>query len=49
MSAVIPRHRVNVLTGFKSAKLIEDPAEYANLIKSCLLYTSDAADDQWRV
>ena len=33
MSAVIPRHRVNVLTGFKSAKLIEDPAEYANLIK----------------
>lgn len=33
MSAVIPRHRVNVLTGIKSAKLIEDPAEYANLIK----------------
>ena len=33
MSAVIPRHRVNVLTGTKSAKLIEDPAEYANLIK----------------
>jgi acetyl-CoA decarbonylase/synthase complex subunit epsilon len=33
MSAVIPRHRVNVLTGFKSARLIEDPAEYANLIK----------------
>jgi acetyl-CoA decarbonylase/synthase complex subunit epsilon len=24
---------VNVLTGIKSAKLIEDPAEYANLIK----------------
>jgi len=33
MSAVIPRHRVNVLTGIKSAKLIEDPVEYANLIK----------------
>ena len=33
MSAVIPRHRVNVLTGTKSARLIEDPVEYANLIK----------------
>jgi acetyl-CoA decarbonylase/synthase complex subunit epsilon len=33
MSAVIPRHRVNVLTGIKSAKLIEDPEEYANLVK----------------
>jgi acetyl-CoA decarbonylase/synthase complex subunit epsilon len=33
MSAVIPRHRVNVLTGIKSARLIEDPVEYANLIK----------------
>jgi acetyl-CoA decarbonylase/synthase complex subunit epsilon len=33
MSAVIPRHRVNVLTGLKSARLIEDPAEYADLIK----------------
>jgi len=33
MSAVIPRHRVNVLTGIKSAKLIEDAAEYANLIR----------------
>ena len=33
MSAVIPYHRVNVLTGIKSAKLIEDPAEYDNLIK----------------
>ena len=33
MSAVLPRHRVNVLTGIKSARLIEDPAEYANLIK----------------
>lgn len=33
MSAVIPRHRVNVLTGIKSARLIEDPLEYANLIK----------------
>lgn len=33
MSAVIPRHRVNVLTGIKSAKLIEDPVEYASLIK----------------
>ncbi|MCD6391004.1 MAG: CO dehydrogenase/acetyl-CoA synthase complex subunit epsilon [Dehalococcoidia bacterium] len=33
MSSVIPRHRVNVLTGIKSARLVEDPAEYANLIK----------------
>ena len=33
MSAVIPRHRVNVLTGIKSARLIEDPEEYGNLIK----------------
>ena len=33
MSSVIPRHRVNVLTGIKSARLIEDSAEYANLIK----------------
>jgi len=33
MSAVLPRHRVNVLTGTKSARLIEDPAEYAELIK----------------
>ena len=33
MSAVIPRHRVNVLTGIKSARLIEDPLEYASLIK----------------
>ena len=33
MSAVVPRHRVNVLTGIKAAKLIEDPAEYASLIK----------------
>jgi len=32
MSAVIPRHRVNVLTGVKSAKMMENPAEYANLI-----------------
>ena len=33
MSAVIPYHRVNVLTGIKSAKLIEDAAEYASLIQ----------------
>ena len=33
MSAVIPFHRVNVLTGIKSAKLIEEPGEYANLIR----------------
>jgi acetyl-CoA decarbonylase/synthase complex subunit epsilon len=33
MSAVIPRHRVNVLTGIKSARLIEDAEEYANLIR----------------
>jgi len=52
MSAVIPRHRVNVLTGIKSARLIEDAEEYANLIKKakrpllvigplCLASTSD--------
>ena len=33
MSTVIPYHRVNVLTGIKSAKLIEDASEYANLIE----------------
>ena len=33
MSAVIPRHRVNDLTGITSARLIEDAAEYAGLIK----------------
>ncbi len=33
MSAVIPFHRVNVLTGIKSAKLIEDASQYANLIQ----------------
>jgi acetyl-CoA decarbonylase/synthase complex subunit epsilon len=32
MSAVIPLHRVNVLTGTKSARLVEDTAQYANLI-----------------
>jgi len=32
MSATIPFHRVNVLTGIKSAKLVEDASEYANLI-----------------
>ena len=32
MGAVIPLHRVNVLTGIKSARLVEDAAEYANLI-----------------
>jgi acetyl-CoA decarbonylase/synthase complex subunit epsilon len=30
---VMPLHRVNVLTGTKSAKVIEDAAEYAALIK----------------
>ena len=33
MSAVIPYHRVNVLTGIKSARLIEDAQEYAGLIQ----------------
>jgi acetyl-CoA decarbonylase/synthase complex subunit epsilon len=32
MSAMIPLHRVNVLTGIKSARLIDDAEEYANLI-----------------
>jgi acetyl-CoA decarbonylase/synthase complex subunit epsilon len=31
--AVIPLHRVNVMTGIKSAKLIEDASQYANLIQ----------------
>ena len=30
---VLPLHRVNVLTGIKSAKVQDDPAEYAALIK----------------
>ena len=29
----IPYHHVNVLTGFKSARLMEDPSECAHLIK----------------
>lgn len=33
MSTMIPFHRVNVLTGIKSARLIEDASEYANLIQ----------------
>jgi acetyl-CoA decarbonylase/synthase complex subunit epsilon len=32
MSALIPLHRVNVLTGIKSARVIEEAADYANLI-----------------
>ncbi|MCK4387208.1 MAG: CO dehydrogenase/acetyl-CoA synthase complex subunit epsilon [Dehalococcoidia bacterium] len=31
--ATIPLHRVNVLTGIKSARLIEDASQYANLIQ----------------
>lgn len=33
MTANLPYHRVNVLTGTKAARVIEDPAEYALLIK----------------
>jgi len=33
MSATIPFHRVNVLTGIKSARLIQDAEEYAGLIQ----------------
>ena len=33
MSATVPLHRVNVLTGIKSARQIEDAAEYVKLIK----------------
>jgi acetyl-CoA decarbonylase/synthase complex subunit epsilon len=33
MTTTLPYHRVNVLTGTKTAKLIEDPAECAHLIK----------------
>ena len=31
--AMIPLHRVNVLTGIKSARIIEDASQYANLIQ----------------
>ena len=31
--AVIPFHRVNVLTGIKAARIIEDPSEYAAFIQ----------------
>lgn len=33
MSATVPCHRVNALTGIKSARLVDDPAEYGNLIR----------------
>ena len=33
MSAVLPRHRVNILTGTKSARLMEETAECAGYIK----------------
>lgn len=29
----LPYHRVNVLTGIRAARIIEDPSEYAHLIK----------------
>jgi acetyl-CoA decarbonylase/synthase complex subunit epsilon len=31
--AVIPFHRVNVMTGIKAAKLIEDPSQYVDFIQ----------------
>ena len=33
MTTALPYHHVNVLTGLKSARIIEDPIEYASLIK----------------
>jgi acetyl-CoA decarbonylase/synthase complex subunit epsilon len=33
MTTTLPYHRVNVLTGTKSARLIEDASEYAQLVK----------------
>ncbi|MBN1376215.1 MAG: CO dehydrogenase/acetyl-CoA synthase complex subunit epsilon [Dehalococcoidia bacterium] len=33
MTGNLPYHRVNVLTGTKAARIIEDAAEYAHLIK----------------
>lgn len=33
MTTTLPYHRVNVLTGTKSARIIEDAGEYAHLIK----------------
>jgi len=32
-ASVLPYHFVNTMTGTKYAKLIEDPAEYAHMIK----------------
>jgi CO dehydrogenase/acetyl-CoA synthase epsilon subunit len=33
MTMTLPYHRVNVLTGTKAARIIEDASEYAHLIK----------------
>jgi acetyl-CoA decarbonylase/synthase complex subunit epsilon len=33
MTMMLPYHRVNVLTGTKAAKVIEDPTEYTHLIR----------------
>ena len=33
MTMVLPYHHVNVLTGLKAARLIEDPVEYAMFVK----------------
>ncbi len=33
MTMTLPYHRVNVLTGTKAARIIEDPEEYAHLIR----------------
>jgi acetyl-CoA decarbonylase/synthase complex subunit epsilon len=33
MTITLPYHRVNVLSGTKAARIIEDPVEYAHLIK----------------
>ncbi len=33
MSTTLPRHRVNVLTGTRGARIVEDPGEYARLIE----------------
>ena len=33
MTTTLPYHRVNVMTGTKSAKIIDDPSEYSHLIQ----------------
>jgi len=50
--AIVPLHRVNVLTGIKSAKLVEDASQYASLIRKArrpLLVIGPMLVEQWTV